>query len=62
MFILDKKRKQNKLGRTTEVVRIRISTLEIVEELAEESGHSKQEIMDRTIRYAYENLQWEGEE
>lgn len=61
MFVLNKKRKQNKLGRTTEVVRIRISTLEIVEELAEESGHSKQEIMDRAIKYAYENLQWEEE-
>lgn len=59
MFVLNKKRKQS--GRSTDVIRIRLTTLEIVEELAEESGHSKQEIMDRAIRYAYENLQWEEE-
>ncbi|MDD7410166.1 hypothetical protein [Fusobacterium gastrosuis] len=59
MFVLNKKRKQS--GRSTDVIRIRLTTLEIVEELAEESGHSKQEIMDRAIKYAYENLQWEEE-
>lgn len=61
MFILNRKRREKQTGRTTEVIRIRISTLEIVEELAEESGHSKQEIMDRAIKYAYDNLQWEEE-
>lgn len=59
MFVLNKKRKQS--GRSTNVIRIRLTTLEIVEELAEESGHSKQEIMDRAIKYAYENLEWEEE-
>lgn len=61
MFILNRKRKEKQNGRSTDVIRIRLTTLEIVEELAEESGHSKQEIMDRAIRYAYENLQWEEE-
>lgn len=59
MFVLNKKRKQS--GRSTDVIRIRLTTLKIVEELAEESGHSKQEIMDRAIKYAYENLEWEEE-
>lgn len=59
MFKLTKKKKQTYEGRTTEVVRVRLTTLEIVDELAEESGLSRQEIMDRTIKYAYENLEWE---
>lgn len=59
MFKLAKKKKTVYEGRSTEVVRIRLSTLEIVEELAEESGLSRQEIMDRTVKYAYENLKWE---
>lgn len=59
MFKLTKKKKQIYEGRTTEVVRVRLSTLEIVDELVEESGLSRQEIMDRTIKYAYENLEWE---
>ena len=59
MFKLAKKKKLNFDKKGTETIRIRLTTLEIVEELAEESGLSKQEIMDRTIKYAYENLEWE---
>lgn len=59
MFVLSKKKKITYEGRTTEVVRVRLSTLEKVEEMAEESGLSRQEIMDRAIKYAYENLEWE---
>lgn len=48
-------------GRLTEVVRVRHSTLEYIDEMVEESGLSRQEIIDRAIRYAYDDLEWEEE-
>ena len=48
-------------GRTTEVIRVRNSTLEYVDEMVEESGLSRQEIIDRAVRYAYNDLEWEEE-
>lgn len=62
MFILQKKKEMRVGGRTTEVVRIRHSTLEYIDEMAEESGLSRQEIIDRAIRYAYNDLEWEEEQ
>ena len=49
------------VGRLTEVVRVRHSTLEYIDEMVEESGLSRQEIIDRAIRYAYDDLEWEEE-
>lgn len=48
-------------GRLTEVVRVRHSTLEYIDEMVEKSGLSRQEIIDRAIRYAYDDLEWEEE-
>lgn len=60
MFMLRKKKKRIKAeGRSTEVVRVRITTLEYIDEMAEESGLSRQEIMDRAVEYAYNDLEWE---
>ena len=59
MFILPKKKEIRVSGRTTEVIRIRNSTLEYVDEMVEESGLSRQEIIDRAVRYAYTDLEWE---
>ena len=61
MFNLPKKKEIRVNGRTTEVIRVRNSTLEYVDEMAEESGLSRQEIIDRAIRYAYNDLEWEEE-
>ena len=60
MFILQKK-KEKVYERNTEVVRIRKTTLEYIDEMAEESGLSRQEIIDRAVRYAYNDLEWEEE-
>ena len=59
MFKLPKKKEIG--GRSTEVIRVRNSTLEYVDEMVEESGLSRQEIIDRAVRYAYDNLEWEEE-
>lgn len=56
MFILQKK-KAKTYERNTEVVRIRKTTLEYIDEMVEESGLSKQEIIDRAVRYAYNDLE-----
>ncbi|EFD81355.1 ribbon-helix-helix protein, CopG family [Fusobacterium nucleatum] len=61
MFILPKKKEKRIAGRLTEVVRVRHSTLEYIDEMVEESGLSRQEIIDRAIRYAYDDLEWEEE-
>ena len=61
MFTLPKRREKRVAGRTTEVIRVRYSTLEYIDEMVEESGLSRQEIIDRAIRYAYDNLEWEEE-
>ena len=61
MFNLPKKKEIRVNGRTTEVIRVRNSTLEYVDEMAEESGLSRQEIIDRAVRYAYDDLEWEEE-
>ena len=61
MFTLPKKREKRVAGRTTEVIRVRYSTLEYIDEMVEESGLSRQEIIDRAIRYAYNDLKWEEE-
>lgn len=61
MFTLPKRREKRVAGRTTEVIRVRNSTLEYVDEMVEESGLSRQEIIDRAIRYAYDDLEWEEE-
>ncbi|KXA12937.1 ribbon-helix-helix protein, CopG family [Fusobacterium nucleatum] len=61
MFTLPKKKEIRVSGRTTEVIRVRNSTLEYVDEMAEESGLSRQEIIDRAVRYAYNDLEWEEE-
>lgn len=61
MFTLRKKREKRVAGRLTEVVRVRYSTLEYIDEMVEESGLSRQEIIDRAIRYAYDDLEWEEE-
>ena len=61
MFILQKK-KAKTYERNTEVVRIRKTTLEYIDEMIEESGLSKQEIIDRAVRYAYNDLEWEDDE
>ena len=50
MFTLQKKREKRVTGRTTEVIRVRNSTLEYVDEMVEESGLSRQEIIDRAVR------------
>lgn len=60
MFILQKK-KEKVYERNTEVIRIRKTTLEYIDEMAEESGLSRQEIIDRAVRYAYNDLEWEEE-
>ena len=60
MFSLPKK-KEKVYERNTEVVRIRKTTLEYIDEMAEESGLSRQEIIDRAVRYAYNDLEWEEE-
>lgn len=60
MFILQKK-KEKVYERNTEVVRIRKTTLEYIDEMGEESGLSRQEIIDRAVRYAYNDLEWEEE-
>ena len=59
MFTLPKRREKRVAGRTTEVIRVRNSTLEYVDEMVEESGLSRQEIIDRAVRYAYDDLEWE---
>ena len=61
MFILPKKKEIRVSGKTTEVIRVRNSTLEYVDEKVEDSGLSRQEIIDRAIRYAYDDLEWEEE-
>ena len=61
MFTLPKKREKRVAGRTTEIIRVRYSTLEYIDEMVEESGLSRQEIIDRAIRYAYNDLKWEEE-
>lgn len=61
MFTLPKKKVKKTEGRTTEVIRVRNSTLEYVDEMVEESGLSRQEIIDRAVRYAYNDLEWEEE-
>lgn len=61
MFTLPKKREKRVAGRTTEVIRVKNSTLEYVDEMVEESGLSRQEIIDRAVRYAYNDLEWEEE-
>ena len=61
MFTLPKKREKRVAGRTTEVIRVRNSTLEYVVEMVEDSGLSRQEIIDRAVRYAYDDLEWEEE-
>ena len=61
MFTLPKRREKRVAGRTTEVIRVRYSTLEYIDEMVEESGLSRQEIIDRAIRYAYNDLKWEEE-
>ena len=61
MFSLPKKKEIRVSRRTTEVIRVRNSTLEYVDEMVEESGLSRQEIIDRAIRYAYNDLKWEKE-
>jgi hypothetical protein len=61
MFTLPKKKEKRVAGRLTEVVRVRHSTLEYIDEMVEESGLSRQEIIDRAIRYAYDDLEWEEE-
>ena len=61
MFTLPKRREKRVVGRTTEVIRVRNSTLEYVDEMVEESGLSRQEIIDRAVRYAYDDLEWEEE-
>lgn len=61
MFTLPKKKVTKTEGRTTEVIRVRNSTLEYVDEMVEESGLSRQEIIDRAVRYAYNDLEWEEE-
>lgn len=61
MFSLPKKKEIKVSGRTTEVIRVRNSTLEYIDEMVEESDLSRQEIIDRAVRYAYDNLEWEEE-
>ncbi|CAM2394296.1 MULTISPECIES: ribbon-helix-helix protein, CopG family [Fusobacterium] len=61
MFTLPKKKEKRVAGRLTEVVRVRYSTLEYIDEMVEESGLSRQEIIDRAVRYAYNDLEWEEE-
>ena len=61
MFSLPKKKEIRVNGRTTEVIRVRNSTLEYIDEMVEESDLSRQEIIDRAVRYAYDNLEWEEE-
>ena len=61
MFTLPKRREKRVAGRTTEVIRVRNSTLEYVDEMVEESGLSRQKIIDRAVRYAYDDLEWEEE-
>ena len=58
MFKLPKKKEIRVGGRTTEVIRVRNSTLEYIDEMVEESGLTRQEIIDRAIRYAYNDLEW----
>ena len=61
MFKLPKKKEIRVGGRTTEVIRVRNSTLEYIDEMVEESSLTRQEIIDRAIRYAYNDLEWEEE-
>ena len=61
MFILPKK-KAKTYESNSEVIRVRKTTLEYVDEMVEESGLSKQEIIDRAVRYAYNDLEWEDDE
>lgn len=61
MFILPKKKEKRIARRLTEVVRVRHSTLEYIDKMVEESGLSRQKIIDRAIRYAYDDLEWEEE-
>ena len=61
MFILQKK-KAKTYESNSEVIRVRKTTLEYVDEMVEESGLSKQEIIDRAVRYAYNDLEWEDDE
>lgn len=60
MFILPKK-KAKTYESNSEVIRVRKTTLEYVDEMVEESGLSRQEIIDRAVRYAYSDLEWEEE-
>lgn len=46
-------------GRTTMPVRLRMSTMEFIEEIEEETKLSKQEIIDRMVKFAYEHIEWE---
>lgn len=48
--------------RNTEVMRVRTSTLEIIEEIEEETKLSRQEILDRMVKFAYEHLEYDYEE
>lgn len=54
--------RKNKTRPTSSVcIKIRTGTLELVEEVAEETKFSKQEVMDRMIRFAYENIEYRGD-
>lgn len=59
-LIFEKRKKIYK--RNTEVMRVRTSTLEILEEIEEETKLSRQEILDRMVKFAYEHLEYDYEE
>lgn len=59
MFTLLKKKEVRDTGKTSEVIRVRNSTLEYVDEMIEERGLSRQEILNRAVKYAYKDLVWD---
>lgn len=54
------KRKESKaLKNLCVVMKVRVSTKELIEEIEEETGLSKQEVLEKMIRFAYNNIEWE---
>lgn len=45
-------------GKTSKIVRVRNSTMEYVEEIAEETGLSQIDVIAKMIKYAYENSEY----
>ncbi len=60
-LIFKKKKAVDVRCKTTICMKVRINTLELIEEVAEETKLSKQEVMERMVRFAYNNIEYQEE-